>query len=392
MNPRRAIRVAILADLPVDALRGSAQGRGAGHAATWLSQLADAFTHEEDLEIHWIVLRNDVEDDRTEEIGGQFIHVLRRRSMTIDMLSGHRFARSKMLRRLKDISPDLIHVWGSEGSYPSVFGGLNVPSIMSMQGILSEYDRIGSFKHNWRMRLQAWYEKKWVKRARVITTESQWGMEKVRCIAPHADCRIVEYGVNPSFYRVPWRPDPATPCFMYSGGLEWRKGFDLLLEALTIAPTPFWKLWIAGSGPMLGDLMRLQLPHAVFLGNMKWSEMQDRMSRSWGLVLPTRADTSPNAVKEARVIGLPVITSVHGGQSSYIQNGKSGIIVEPLTAYGIRNAMDLLASDFQQVTEMGASGHDEDREYFQPGRTSRGFASLYRELASEQQSGNFTVS
>ena len=379
----------ILADLPVDALHGTAQGRGAGQAATWLSQLAQAFTKEKDLEIHWIVLRNDVVGDRTEQIAGQFIHVLRRKSLTFDMVTGHCFSRYKMLKKIHEISPDVIHVWGSEGSYASVIGGTDSPSIMSMQGILSEYDRIGSFKDNWRMRLQALYEKKWIKKATVVTTESQWGKEKVKLIAPHADCRIVEYGVNPSFYAVSWKPDSSSPCFIYSGGLDWRKGFDLLLGAAAIPPIPVWKLWIAGSGPMLAQLLKKDLPHTVYLGNMIWSDMQDKMSRSWGIVLPTRADTSPNAVKEARVIGLPVITSLHGGQSSYIRSGKNGIIVDPLTALGIRKAMDLLANDFQRILELGASGHEEDRDYFRPDHTACGFALLYREFAYASKSKNY---
>jgi len=392
MNLEGAIRVTILADLPVDALHGAAQGRGAGHAATWLSQLAEAFTKEKDLEIHWIVLRNDVAGDSTEQIAGQFVHVLRRRSLTVDMVTAHLFSRYKMLRKIREINPDIIHVWGSEGSYASVIGSSNVPSVMSMQGILSEYDRIGSFKDNWRMRLQALYEKKWIKMATVVTTESQWGKDKVKLIAPHADCRIVEYGVNPSFYSVPWNPEPSSPCFIYSGSLDWRKGFDLLLEAASIPPIPIWKLSIAGSGPMLGKMLKKSLPHTVYLGNMIWSDMQDQMSRSWGLVLPTRADTSPNAVKEARVIGLPVITSVHGGQSSYIRSGKNGFIVDPLTATGIRQAMDLVANDFHRMLELGASGHEEDRDYFKPDHTAHGFSLLYRELHRARHSKNHSVS
>ncbi len=381
MSYSTSIRVAILADLPVDALRGSAQGRGAGHAATWLSQLAVALTHEEDLDIHWIVLRNDVEDDHTEEIGGQFIHVIRRRSMTIDMLSGHWLARKKLWKVLKKIQPDVIHVWGSENSYPSILREASVPTIMSMQGILSEYDRIGSFRDNWRMRLQARYEKNWVPLATLITCESEWGVEKVRRIAPHADCRIVEYGVNPSFYDLKWDPQASEPCVLYSGGQDWRKGFDLLIEAMAITPVPPWKCWVAGSGLKKEDAIWKLLPHVEILGNLKWSEMQERMSRAWGLVLPTRADTSPNAAKEARVIGMPVITSRYGGQAGYVRDQENGFIVEPLTPIALRAAIDRLLCDHGAAIAMGAMRHFEDREHFYPERTAVAFATIYRELA-----------
>ena len=385
MSSSTSIRVAILADLPVDALRISAQGRGAGHAATWLSQLAKAFTHEQDLEIHWIVLRNDVEDDSTVEIGGQFIHVLRRRSMTIDMLSGHWLARKKLWKLLKKIQPDVIHVWGSENSYPSILREASVPTIMSMQGILSEYDRIGSFGNNWRMRMQAWFEKKWVPLATLVTSESEWGKEKVKRIAPHADCRIVEYGVNPSFYALKWHPSFHEPCILYTGGGEWRKGFDLIMDAMAIPPVPVWKCWIAGSVHENERRKWKFLTHVEFLGNLKWDEMQQRMTRIWGLVLPTRADTSPNTVKEARVIGIPVITSINGGQAGYIRDGENGIIVDPLTPGELRAAIEQLLSDHGYAVSMGETRHAEDMAYFRPERTAQGFANIYRELARREK-------
>ena len=391
MTPPIRICIAILADLPVEALRGEAQGRGAGHAATWLPQLAKALICEGDLEIHWIVLKNDVKRYCHEQIAGQTIHIVPRRSMTIDMVSGHRLARAKMRRVLKSIKPDVIHVWGSESSYPSVLKGAAVPTIMSMQGILSEYDRIGSFRDNWRMRLQAWHEKKWVQQATMITSESEWGMEKVRLIAPHADCRMVEYGVDPSFYDLKWNPDASEPCVLYSGGGDWRKGFDLLMEAMALPPVPAWKCWVAGSCLKSDDAVWKSFPHVEVLGNLKWSEMQERMTRAWGLVLPTRADTSPNAAKEARVIGMPVITSRNGGQAGYIRNQENGIIVDPLSPGKLRAAIDRLLAEYGATIAMGETRHAEDRAYFRPERTADAFSSLYRELAGSRKESTVTL-
>jgi glycosyltransferase involved in cell wall biosynthesis len=44
------------------------------------------------------------------------------------------------------------------------------------------------------------------------------------------------------------------------------------------------------------------------------------------LLLPTRADTSPNAVKEAAVAGVPVVASEVGGIPDYITHDKTGIL------------------------------------------------------------------
>jgi glycosyltransferase involved in cell wall biosynthesis len=381
----KKIKIAILADISLEALCKTPLGRGGQQLSTWLPQLAQALSRETDLEITWIILTKDVKKHRITHLLGQVFYEIPKGSLTLDIITGHFFARRKLQSILDQIKPDIIHVWGSEGSYPSVLKKATVPTIMSMQGILSEYDRIGSFRDNWRMRLLSWYEKMWVPLATLVTSESEWGKEKVRCIAPHADCRIVEYGVNPSFYDLKWDPRASEPCVLYSGGRDWRKGYDILLAALRLPPVPFWKCWIAGGGRTQND--SAMIPENVeVLGNLDWNELQDRMSKAWLLVLPTRGDTSPNAVKEARVVGLPVITTPHGGQAGYIHDGENGFIVDPLTSESLRRAMDTLMSDYSMTRKMGATHHEKDREYFFPERTALAFASIYLELAGSPNS------
>jgi glycosyltransferase involved in cell wall biosynthesis len=47
------------------------------------------------------------------------------------------------------------------------------------------------------------------------------------------------------------------------------------------------------------------------------------------LLLPTRADTSPNAVKEAVVAGVPVVAANVGGIPDYVLPGKNGVLFTP---------------------------------------------------------------
>ena len=380
-------RIAILADMPLQALEEGAAGRGGGHAATWLPQLAHAFSRERDLEIFWLTLTGEVSETTVTHLLGQTFYRIPKTSMTVDVLTGYALARGKLLKVLEVIRPDIVHVWGSETPYPSVLAAISkrsIPTIMSMQGILSVYDRIGSFRGNWRLQLQSRYESGWVRAATVVTSESEWGLDKVREMAPDVDGRLVEYGVNPSFYDLSWNPDPSHPVILYCGGTDWRKGFDLLFGALTIAPAPRWTCWIAGGGSIAPGQNGMLPPGTEILGNLNWSQLQERMSRAWALILPTRADTSPNAVKEARVTGMPVITSRHGGQSGYIRDAENGMIVDPLTPEGLRQAMDALLSDFSLTKTMGAARHAEDRDYFRPERTAEGFTAIYRELAKKR--------
>jgi len=380
MSIKSRISVAILADMPRSAIKGEAAGRGSGQLATWLPQLARSLSLDDGLEISWLTFDQEVETLAVDEAFGQKFYRIPRGKITWDIIFWHAYARQKLLSVLGKIKPDIVHVWGSENSYPSVLKAVKVPTIMSMQGILTEYSRIGSFANNWRMRRQSTYESGWVKAASIITSESEWGLNKVREMHPSAVGRLVEYGVHPSFYEIRWNPNPSEPALLFCGGLDSRKGIDVILDALKIDPNFSWKLWIAGDGEYRNEIERLNFPQVELLGNIRWKELQERLIRAWGLVLPTRADTSPNVVKEARVVGLPVITSALGGQAGYIKNGENGLIIDPLTSKDLRLAMDNMTKNLERALKMGATNHAKDRDYFQPSNTSKSFVEIYHEL------------
>jgi len=366
--------------MPRNAVGGLSNGRGAGHAATWLPQLADAFVHATDLEFFWLTLDTAVSDVECIQQCGQWFIRVPACKMTYDILTGHRISGTRLATLIRVLDPDLVHAWGTERSYPSVLKSRHIPSILSMQGILTEYQRRGTLPSGWRWRIQSGYEKTWVAAATVVTTESEWGKQQIHKFCPTADIRMVEYGVHPSFYDVKWNPDPAKPIAFFSGSIDSRKGVDLLAEAMQLPGTQAWECWMAGAGPMTAELEAMRLPNLKLLGNLNWERMRECLAQAWCLVLPTRADTSPNAVKEARVVGLPIITSSHGGQAGYILDGCNGYIVNPLEAVSLRKAMDTVLGDFELALQMGHNRLEQDRHYLHPSRTAAGFLEIYRAM------------
>ena len=135
---------------------------------------------------------------------------------------------------------------------------------------------------------------------------------------------------------------------------------------------------------MEAELRARGLPDVEWMGTLRWQEMQEHLSRAWGLVIPTRADTGPTVVKEARVIGLPVIGTRHGGVRDYIRDGENGFIVDPLDPPRLAAACERLMADFDRVGEMGKARHQEDQAAFAPALTASRFAEIYRELASNR--------
>jgi glycosyltransferase involved in cell wall biosynthesis len=342
--------------------------------------LALSFESMPDLEIHWIVLDRKERKAATTVAHGQTFHRIPGVKFSIDVALGYLPARLSIRKVLKRIQPDVVHAWGTERIYPAALQDCRVPTIVSMQGVLTEYQRISGLGANWIWRKMVASEPAMIRSATIVTSESQWGIDCVRKIHPTADCRMVEYGVHPDFYELAWHPAPDVPYALFVGGSGYRKGFDLLVEALKSIPDRTWEMRLAGDASMAAACDAAGLTNIRPLGLLSWPEMQKQLQGAWCSVLPTRGDTSANSVKEARVVGVPVVASRHGGHAGYIADNINGRIVDPLDAPHLAAALEDVMSSFDRATSLGKGNHEKDRTYLRPERTAEGFADIYREL------------
>ena len=131
---------------------------------------------------------------------------------------------------------------------------------------------------------------------------------------------------------------------------------------------------------MAGALRDLNNPSVEVRGLLTTKQVQEEMARAWALVMPSRADTSPNVVKEARVIGMSIIVSPHGGHAEYVEHGVDGLQVDSEDPDAWFTALDSLCADFVRCKVMGRVHHQCFREHFRPKNTADQFMELYREL------------
>ena len=376
------IKIAIFADFPLDVLKHSMVGRGGGHAATWLPQLGKAWEMQKNFEIHWCVLDRTTRRIETIRHWNQYFHKLPCPSITLSLLL-HRWPQSYIFRKIiNHIKPHLIQCWGTETLNGVALRDFNGPSILSMQGIMNAYFVTGDLQ-GWRWRLFRHWEKSSIQKASVISCESKWGLDQVSRIVPNKTQRQIEYGVYPSFYEVIWNPDPNKPRILFVGGLNRLKGVDILLNMLRKHRSKNWTMVFVGGGYLADELRNLNDCQIEVLGMLKSPEVQAEMARAWALVMPSRADTSPNVVKEARVIGLPVIGSPQGGHAEYIHHGEDGLIVDTEDPDQWFESIHQTVSSYDNCLAMGKKRHAWFRDHFRPEKTATAFLDLYRELTSK---------
>ena len=376
--------VAALAAFPLHALKlFGEEYRPKGHYATWLPQIAEAWEGQTEVEIHWIVMTDQVRERKDVCQWGQMFHVLptsqRGRATTLfraDLKAIHAV--------LDEIQADLVHGWGTEDVYglAAVLSGR--PNIVSMQGILSYYvlrNRMPARNY-----LQALLELFILWKAVRVTAESEWGRNVAMKRNPFAKVEIVEYGVQQVFFQTKWQPEKTKPFALFVGGISPRKGIQDLVEAFRDQKLSGRELVVigGGEGEWSENVQKSAPPNIRWLGRKTAEETAQYMSKAWCLVLPTRADTSPNVVKEARVIGLPVITTRHGGQASYVRDGEDGYFVECGDIKGLAEKLKTVLGSLATTKKLGELGQQRYRDLFAADQTAKSFQALYRKMFSDK--------
>jgi glycosyltransferase involved in cell wall biosynthesis len=374
------MRVAILAAFPLQVIPGLEEHAHGGHHATWLPQLSQAFEAQTGWDIHWLTVTKRPVPAEPIHWRGQTFHALQSPARA-RLWRAYRPDRRVIRRRLAELQPEFVHAWGTEDCYGLAGAEAGRPWLLSMQGLLGEYIR-RSRMHPF-VYLQAVYERCVLRRAREISVESRWGEAVLRRMAPHARTHLVEYGVQEPFYREPWTPQAELPHAVFIGTIDPRKGVEDAVRAFAAPKLQGRELHIIGDAENRHgrQLRALSTPNVRWLGRLDSSGTAEALRRAWCLILPTRADTSPNVVKEARVLGLPVITTPHGGQSDYIRDGENGFLCEPGDVPAFTRAAAKILADLDYARRLGACHWEEQREYFKPAHTAERFLALYRELA-----------
>ena len=300
------------------------------HPATWQMVLLEEFEKEPSLRLHVALLRNRIERSFSFERKGITFHVLKAPGW--GRLGSLFWLDTLLIRRLcHRLKPDLVHAWGMEKGGGVIAHRLGYPYLMTVQGLLAWYKE--------RVPLGAYYglierlERVYLPRAPLVTTESSFAVQFLNHRYPRLRVHQAEHAPNRAFFEVQRRPQTTPVHFISVGGLGFRKGTDLLFEALARLDQElaFTLTIISDPAPDYLNSLKTRVPaslwqRTIFKHHLLPNEVARELETPTMLLLPTRADTSPNAVKEAVVAGLPVVASDIGGIPDYVFPGKNGLL------------------------------------------------------------------
>ena len=153
---------------------------------------------------------------------------------------------------------------------------------------------------------------------------------------------------NKSFTYLPNRSSNSKMAFVTVGRNQYRKGFDVLIEALNrMDPKIDCSLHVIGSGDW-GDIELLVDKYGLNDKVKFWGALDERsdvvkiMRESDVFVLPSRKETFGVVYVEAMMMGLPVIATPCRGPEEYV-NETNGLLVPIDDVDKLASAMEYMA-------------------------------------------------
>ncbi len=154
---------------------------------------------------------------------------------------------------------------------------------------------------------------------------------------------------------------PKRPTILFFGRIAPYKGLDILINAFTeLMRTHQARLLIVGEGDLKPYESLLENLSEVEVIN-RWipdSEVGIWFEQATIVVLPYTKATQSGVVTIAATFQLPVIATRSGGLPEQIQDGKTGILVEPGDTRELVQALIRLLDDPEYATDLSKSLHE----------------------------------
>jgi glycosyltransferase involved in cell wall biosynthesis len=177
--------------------------------------------------------------------------------------------------------------------------------------------------------------------------------------------RFVTYSDFSGFLASPVVKPPAEPVVLFLGGDDRVKGGDVLLAAwpLVRRVVPSARLRIVGGSP------GRECEGVAHLGRLSRSRVAEELDRALVLAVPSRSEGLGRVVLEASSRGRAVVATRAGGLPELVEDGVTGLLVEPDDPSALAEAVATLLADPARAGAMGrearrrVEGRDPAREF-----------------------------
>jgi glycosyltransferase involved in cell wall biosynthesis len=374
------------------------------HAASWVVNLASALADRDDIDLHVVVATAGIRENQTVRKQGITFHVIRHtfpftvrgfpEYCRLDVMMRYAALRRQIRKVVSEVNPDLIHVHGTEHGYGLASLGMNIPVILSIQGVIG---LIATVSPSIWLKVQASIERKVIRQVKYFASRTEWA----NCFVRNLNSRAIIYdapeAINEAFFKTP--EGQSRKNILIVGSVIQRKGIEEAIDAMRIivAAFPSCRLLVIGRAePQFLERLKERARTVGVERNVEWlgfketEELAVLYAASAILIHPSYIDNSPNSVAEAMASGLAIVASDVGGIPSMIGNNITGILVKPRDHRQLARAAIALLGREAERERLGSNAKVVALERHLPAKVAAKMTSIYgdiirREAASKKQ-------
>jgi glycosyltransferase involved in cell wall biosynthesis len=215
-----------------------------------------------------------------------------------------------------------------------------------------------------------------------VTTVSHWLKDETEALVSGVKPTVAPMPVATELFGPGGPRDGARLLFV--GRLTPQKGLEHLLRAMAEMKRPA-SLDIVGDGPTRSSLEGLSLELGLgsrvrWHGQVRQTELPRFYQNATAVVVPSTDEGLGLVAVEALLCETPVVAFDSGGLRDVVQNGKTGILVEPGNRAALSSALDNLLALDGRGSDLGRAGRLYALATFAPESSARRYAEIYRQV------------
>ena len=403
-------------NVPLPAVKEKAgiKNGGSGH---WMTRLAEELNKFDGIQLAVVTSCAGVEDlSFTQD---KIVYYLLGQPKRFSILRYRPVDIQKAAICLQEFKPDVVHIHGTERYYGmlKMLGHIQVPEIISLQGILGPYSTytnwfgalspiqilsstrvyellLGS-SLIWRyrnIRKAAIREREMCKYTDAFLGRTDWDSSWAHVLNPKAKYFHVGEILRKEFLEAQWDISKVKRhSLLFTNAGHPRRGTDVLLEAVKILKRdiPDIELRLAGHisprsgyGRFLHKLIKKSgLADCVkLLGYLNASEMTKELAATHVFAIASFIENSPNSLAEAMMVGVPCVASYVGGIPSMIENRQTGLLFPAGDANWLAESIRSVFADDLLASRLGAAARQVARQRHRPDLVVSQLIEAYRQV------------
>ncbi|MBK9577331.1 MAG: glycosyltransferase [Fibrobacterota bacterium] len=322
----------------------------------------------------------------------------------------------KILPVISKLQPDLIHIHGTEECYGLIVESIDIPAVISIQGILSPYvdkyfsgipedvanrflpavHKIGLNNHTRRrnlMHVRALREQRILASARNVAGRTAWDRRVSKVLSPSSRYFHCDEILRGAFLKSNWCKTVSNGelkiVTTMSDGLY--KGLEMIAKTarLLSKQTGVRFKWIVIGQREDSEVAKIVERwlgykfsdcYVEFAGKCTENEIVKILKSSDIYCQVSHIENSPNSLCEAMLLGVPVVASAAGGTTTLIEDGVNGILFQDGDCYGLCGTLLELNNNDELQLKISETAAKQARKRHDPNSVIGQLNDMYREI------------